>query len=106
MRYTFVHKGDSTICWSKYAGKSVWGAAKRHPEDAADTDHGERIARLRCDRKIAKKRMAFQAKQIAKCERLLGTVVHDMNRHTNVYTEAMKELEAIEKELRSLKVHL
>ena len=47
---TFVKVG------STYAGKPVWGIAKCAPVDTFDYDYGYRLAKARCDVKVAKKR--------------------------------------------------
>lgn len=58
MRYKFYVADNKVICVSSYAGRPVRGIAK------CDTDHdtfnvetGKKLAQLRCDYKIAEKRV-------------------------------------------------
>lgn len=52
----YTNDTDKVVVASTYAGKVVRGTAKCNPEDKFDYDFGVELARLRCDRKIAKKR--------------------------------------------------
>lgn len=56
-RYKFYESPNEVICVSTYAKKRVKGVAKCSPNDNFDSDVGRRLAQLRCDVKIAKKRM-------------------------------------------------
>lgn len=58
-RYNFYvdEKNKTVICVSSYEGKRVKGRAKCHPNDEFDLAIGERLARLRCDKKVAQKRV-------------------------------------------------
>lgn len=63
---TFVKVG------STYAGKKVWGIAKLNPEtDTFDYDYGYRLAKARCDVKVAKKRYARALKKFAYVRQLM-----------------------------------
>lgn len=56
-RYKVYTNGtDKVVVASTYAGKVVRGTAKCNPGDKFDLDIGIELAKLRCDRKIAKKR--------------------------------------------------
>lgn len=50
---------------STYAGKPVWGVAKCAPGDTYDYDYGYRLAKARCDMKIAEKRYNRAAKKFS-----------------------------------------
>lgn len=68
-KYTFVtykDKNDSTVtaALSSYAGKTVKGYAKLHPEDNYDEEIGRKLAAARCNEKVAKKRMKHAEKQV------------------------------------------
>lgn len=106
MRYLFIHADRTTECVSHYAGKEVVGVATRSTEDANDPKYGEYIAKLRCDRKIALKRAALHAKKIEECEKEMAAIIHKMNKHTEVFIKATKELDDIETALADAKVHL
>lgn len=58
-RYKTYRASDNKIVVvSRYAGKAVRGVAKCNPSDEFDAQKGEDLARLRCDKKIAEKRVA------------------------------------------------
>ncbi|MBQ3502365.1 MAG: hypothetical protein IJA72_01740 [Clostridia bacterium] len=56
-RYKFYQSGGKTICVSTFAKKPVRGVAKCSPNDTYDEEKGMRLAQLRCDVKIAQKRV-------------------------------------------------
>lgn len=55
-RYNYYFTGDTIICVSHYAGKSIRGVAKCAPADEYDEEFGKKLARLRCDVKVAEQR--------------------------------------------------
>lgn len=58
-KYKVYHAGDNKIVVTcRYAGKTVRGVAKCSPCDTFDAQKGEDLARLRCDKKVAEKRVA------------------------------------------------
>ena len=52
-KYYYVPEKKKVICVSHYAGKPVRGVAKCAPGDEFNVKIGERLARLRCDLKVA-----------------------------------------------------
>lgn len=46
------------VAVSSYAGKTVRGIAKCHPNDSFDEEFGKKLAVARCNLKVAKKRQA------------------------------------------------
>ncbi len=52
----FTNKTGKVIAVSKYAGKEIKGIAKCDPKDKFNPVLGEKLARARCDLKIARKR--------------------------------------------------
>lgn len=54
-------KPYQVIAVSSFAGRKVRGIAKCNPKDAFDLEKGKALAAARCDRKIAKRRMARAA---------------------------------------------
>lgn len=53
MRYTTIQAGNKVIVLSRYAKKTIRGVAKCNPMDTFDYSTGEKIAKARCDAKIA-----------------------------------------------------
>ena len=57
MRYkTFTDDNDTVVVVSSYAGKPVRGIAKCYITDDFDYETGVKLAKARCDNKVAKKR--------------------------------------------------
>ena len=57
MKYVFTVSNNKVICVSHYAGKPVRGIAKCDPQDEFSVETGKNLAKLRCDFKVAKKRL-------------------------------------------------
>lgn len=55
---TYQASDNKVVVVSHYAGRPVRGVAKCNPCDEFDAQKGEDLARLRCDKKIAEKRLA------------------------------------------------
>lgn len=52
-----VIPGEKVIAISTYAGRTVKGIAKCHPNDTFDVEFGKKLAAARCNEKIAGKRL-------------------------------------------------
>lgn len=111
MKYVFSHGVnkdgvDVICCVSHFAGKPVRGFAKCNPIDQFDLEKGMKLAQLRCDAKVAEKRVR-RAQQ--KFSEAANAVIHakeradDMQRYLNDSLEdAIKineELDAFEKSI-------
>ena len=64
-RYRFYETPNKVICVSTFAKKDVRGVAKCSPNDEFDVEVGRRLAMLRCDKKVAKKRLAKAKDRLA-----------------------------------------
>lgn len=62
-RYVINKEKGIVIALSTYAGKTVKGVSKLSPEDTWDEELGKKIAALRCDLKVEKKRRKRYAKE-------------------------------------------
>lgn len=99
-RYRFYEAGNKVICVSTFAKKDVRGIAKCSPNDDFDLEQGRRLAQLRCDKKIAKKRLA-KAKDRLAMEKMLFNIAKKyyvdaqiyFDKATHEYVEACKWLE-------------
>lgn len=54
--YKYIVTNDKVIALSSYAGRTVRGIAKCHPNDTFDVEYGKKLAAARCNEKIAIKR--------------------------------------------------
>ena len=58
IKYKYVVMPTKVIALSTYAGRTVRGIAKCHPNDNFDEEYGKKLAAARCNAKIAEKRYA------------------------------------------------
>ena len=59
------HVSDNKVyCITQYAGKSVRGIAKCHPEDTFELDDGKDLAKARCDVKLWTKKLSRANKRV------------------------------------------
>ena len=56
--YKYVVTPDKVIALSTFAGCTVRGIAKCHPNDDFDEEYGKKLAAARCNEKISAKRYA------------------------------------------------
>lgn len=56
-RYNFYIAGNKVICVTTFAKKPVRGVAKCAPSDNFDLETGRKLAQLRCDVKVAQRRL-------------------------------------------------
>ena len=72
-RYKYVMYRDKRnikciVCISHYAGKPVRGIAKCSPEDQYDEAYGKYLAKVRCDQKVAEKRVQRATMKFTKAQ--------------------------------------
>lgn len=99
-RYRFYGTGNKIICISTFAKKDVKGVAKCSPNDDFDFGVGRKLAKLRCDKKVAKKRLA-KAKDRLAMEKILFDMAKKyyadaqiyFDKATHDYVEACQLLE-------------
>lgn len=99
-----LSNNDRTItAISSFAGKIVQGVAKCDPEDTPDTEKFIELAILRCDAKIAKKKINRGLEKLKragdeykKANKHLSNAVSYMDDAEKFYNETMLELEAFE----------
>ena len=68
MKYQTFTTGNKVIVVSHYAGKAVKGYAKCDPKDTFNFGNGQHLATLRCDEKIADKRLKRAIKKLAEAQ--------------------------------------
>ena len=104
-RYTYhTDSHNNTYCVSYFAGKPVTACAKLDPRDTYDKEKGMKIAKARCDAKIAEKRvkLAMKRTKLAQeiytdAEKYYNDKVDYLNRAKNTLKQAEKELKQVMK---------
>ena len=93
----FVHHDKTIIAISSYAGKPVRGKAKCEPGDDYDIALGEKLAALRCNLKIAKKRSKNASKKFADAKKTLARAKTEVANMEDYLTNAtMEEIRLVE----------
>lgn len=102
-RYRFIEAGNKVICISTYAKKVVKGIAKCAPNDKFDIEIGKKLAQLRCDEKIAKKREYRALDKLLEAEDILMNAkvyYNDMLKYyldsEDKYSKALADLDEFE----------
>lgn len=104
--YTYTNETGAivTVCEGQFAQRRVKGYAKCDPNDTYDEELGKKIAKLRCDYKIAQKRFANAC---SRCDDsyVLDCYANDV-RHSaeEYYNRAVEELDALAEEM--IEIHL
>ena len=80
-----VIPGEKVIAISTYAGRTVKGVAKCHPNDEFDVEFGKKLAAARCNEKITYKRLT---------------------RALNKYIEAVNESVAADEKMKRMKDYM
>lgn len=94
MRYRFfVNEKEKTIyCVSRYAGKPVRGIAKCSPVDTFDIEKGRELAKLRCDIKIAQKRVKNATLKLHNTEKAISIMEKHHDEMKQYHQDAVAEL--------------
>lgn len=103
---TYLAGERKVIVVSRYAGKVVRGVAKCSPGDAFDAEKGEALARLRCDEKIAVKRVARAEAAYAEAIEAMQKAKKRVEAMAEYVDDAHKELYATREALNTFEVTL
>lgn len=106
MRYQYVTAGNKIICISHYAGKPVRGIAKCYPADEFDLEDGKKLAQVRCDYKIAKKRVLRARAKHAEATKALGDAREHQNKMQSYYDESFRDFVRLDEELKALEAKM
>ena len=106
MRYRYIKTDNKIICISSYAGKAVKGIAKCFPTDEYDQETGEKLARKRCDLKIAIKRCKRAKQKCMDAVRNLGDAREYAEKMQSYYDQSFKELFDLKNDLDAFELQL
>lgn len=96
-RYKFYKADNKTICVSSFAKKPVRGIAKCSPHDVYDADKGMRLAQLRCDLKVAEKRMEKARNRKVEAMINLNQAKYEEYLADQYYTDSLKQYQETQK---------
>ena len=90
------------VAISTYAGKTVKGYAKCHPDDAWNWEEGKKLAIARCAEKIAVKRANRATRKVAEAQEILAEAIAHLNDMLNYHMNAADEVTATNAEVNRL----
>jgi len=100
--YKYVVTPNKVIAISTYAGRTVRGVAKCHPNDTFDVEFGKKLAAARCNKKVAYKRMMRALNKYGEAKGNLYTAQQELLRMTSYLHDANEACEDADDVLREL----
>lgn len=93
MRYKYFidDNKNRVICVSTFAGKAVRGVAKCSDADTFDVEVGKKLAKLRCDEKVAAKRVLRAKEKHMEALRASAEAVDNVDKMQLYYAESFAE---------------
>lgn len=91
-RYKYVVHGNEVIAISTYEGRPVRAVACCHPDDNFDEEVGKKLASLRCNVKVAKKRFARAKNLFEIKKRALEWITREYEKAESYYNDAEDKL--------------
>lgn len=106
MTFTYNFSENRVYCMTFYAGKTVKGVAKRAPEDEFDLEIGKKLARARCEYKVAKAKYKRKTDRRTIADKELIVALEHASNALKYQTEAYNALEEAEENLKQLESSL
>ena len=101
-KYEFVVTANKVIALSSFAGRTVRGIAKCHPNDTFDVEYGKRLAAARCNEKIARKRYTRALNRYHECDARLTALTDEFQETCDYFTDAYRRWQEAVRELDDL----
>ena len=102
-KYKYYQAGNKVIAVSSFAGRTVRGVAKCAPNDEFDLEKGKKLAALRCNEKVAQRRLARAHKkqeeaaaQFCRAEAYYDNMIYYEEDAYEALLEARKDVEDFE----------
>ena len=94
--YKYIETPNKVIALSTYAGKTVRGVAKCHPNDTFNVEFGRKLAAARCNAKIAAKRAINAQKKYWVAHDEYQKANRAFEKYSQYYIEAVAQLNKAE----------
>ena len=95
-------RAHCVVAVSTYAGKTVKGYAKCHPDDTWDWEKGKALAIARCAEKIAAKRNTRATRKVAEAQDILADAIAYLNDMLDYQINSADELAIANAEVNKL----
>ena len=96
-KYKYYQAGNKVIAVSTFAGRTVRGIAKCNPKDSFDLEKGKKLAALRCNEKVAKRRFARARKKCDQAYQAYLDADEAYNKAIDYEEDSFDQLERAEK---------
>lgn len=106
MTYTYTNSNNKVYCMRYYAGKTVKGIAKCAPADTFNLEDGKKLARARCDAKVAEKRLKRITKKFEEAREELVAAANKAEYMQQLFEEAINSLNKANWDLQELENNL
>ena len=106
MNYTYSVADNRVYCMTFFAGKTVKGVAKCDPTDEFNLEDGKKLAKARCNVKVAKKKLKIKTQRRDAAIRELAVAQYHMNKAQEYTYEAELAYEACIEELEKIEAQL
>ena len=102
--FNFKSKNGSNtvVAVTTYAGKAVKGYAKCSPEDTFDLETGKKLAKARCQLRVAEKRKARAADKVAEAVAQVNQSTKHYDKMVNYFNCSDKALIEAEQALKDI----
>lgn len=101
-KYKFYQGTDEVVAVSTYAGKTVRGKAKCHPDDVFNLQDGKELAAARCQKKISEKRLKRANKKLTEAGSRVMEAVELYNRMIDYRNDSLADIEEVSAHIESL----
>ena len=88
-----------TVALTKYRGKVVKGVAKCCDDDTFDIEVGKKLAALRCNEKVCRKRKQILHKYLGETVQVALKMSQELQKLTETFNECVKEWEDAQADL-------
>ena len=85
------------IALASYCGSVVKGSAKCDPRDLFDSNVGEMLAALRCNSKVAEKRLHNSEDKVIEAQAKVEAAMRELEKATKYHNHAQKEYDEASK---------
>ena len=105
-RYKFYQHDNVVVAVSSYAGRKVRASAKCNPKDEFDLKKGKKLAKLRCDQKIAHKRWKRASAKVEEAQAALVKAKREYNKMISYYSDSMNTYNDLTDKLEDLEINM
>ena len=101
-KYSYVIHSNEVVAITSFAGKTLTGKAKCHPEDTYDLAKGMAIAAARCNVKVANKRLKRANDKYKAAKENLDSANRNLTKAAEYSYDALNDVIEAEKELKNI----